>query len=371
MSLLNNIRPQRGASGTVSFFGVVKAFDISEKGQFVVVQVVNHDQSPGEERRVALNPESNYTQKNPKYDRPTIADLTKGKMKTEIGGTIRIENAYQDRNTGTWMARWISTALKSPEQGIVRVLGEARVGTLVTNPQTNKSYRALDILDSKNAKPVRTLGELDEAVKAAVTGVHGSAFIRIREFDAQGKADYEGIFVSGGGAADAAERAERVMSSKNENFSRLRDALAKSDVGPAMAVEVVPTFRVFFGSESATKSQLDALFCAHSQRENGEGPAYSKGFTTVLAHFHKYQDSNEVFCAGALTTGSNATFSRVGASFEVEGVVAGAENIDTAESGLSGAAPSEDELPPEIDLDAAMGAAAPPAARPAAPGPSF
>lgn len=369
MSLLNNIRPQRGNSGTESFFGVVKAFDISEKGQSVVVQVVNPDQTLGEERRVALNPDTEYKQTSPKYDRPSVESLTKGKMKTEIGGTIRIERAYQDRNTGTWMARWIGTALKTPEQGFVRIFSEARVGALIS-PTTEgvKPYRPLDILDSAGAVQVRTLGELDEAVKAAVMGKHGSAFIRIREFDAEGKADYEGIFVSGGGAADAAARAERVMSSRNENFTRLREALSKSDVGSAMAVEVVPTFRVFFGAESGTQRSLDAQFCG---KREGEESYYSKGFTTVLAYFHRYDDSNEVFCAGAMTVGSKAVFSRVGASFEVAGAVAGAENSDSIETGATGAAPADDDLPPELDLDAAMGEAAPPASRPAPSGPAF
>lgn len=368
MSLLKSIRPQQGTSSTVSFFGVVKAYDITESGQAVIVQPVNADKTLGEERRVMLNPDAKYNRANPKYDRPTIADLTKGKMKTEIGGTIRIENAYQDRNTGTWMARWIGSALKTPDQGFVRVFQEARVGTLISTGDGTKTYRALDILDSGSAIPVSTLAELDEAVKKAVIGSHGSAFIRMREFDAEGKADYEGIFVSGGGAEDAAARAERVMSSNNENFAKLRSALAKSDVGPSMAIEVVPTWRVFFGSESATQRSLDTLFCA--QRDDNKG-AYSKGFTTVLAHFHKYDDSSEFFCAGAMTPSRDAKFSRVGESFEVAGVAAGAETNASVDSGLTGAAPTDDDLPPAMDLDAAMSAEAPAAARPAAAGPSF
>lgn len=369
MSLINSIRPQTGGrSNTESFFGVVQQYDITNEGQSVVVRVLNPDRSLGEERRVALNPNTNYKQTSPKYDRPTIADLTKGKMKTEIGGTIRVENAYSDRNSGTWMARWIGSALKTPDQGVVRIFPEARVGAMVV-PEGGKAYRTIDVLDSNKAKPVRTLAELDDAVKAAVSGAHGSAFVRVREINAEGKMGYEGIFVSGGSTTlPAEERVERAMNSKNENFTLLRNALAKADVGADTTVEVVPTFRLFFGSESGTQRSLDALFC--TARESGTG-SYSKGFTEVLAHFHKYPDSEELFCAGAMTAGSNAQFSRVGASFEVAGDVAGAENVDTAEAGLSGAMPADDDLPPELDLDAAMSAPAEAEPRPASPGVAF
>jgi len=353
MSLIQAIRPNSGGrrNTTDSFFGVVKSYHIEDEAvPYVLVSVVGTDK----ERRVALNPDTKYNRPNPKYDRPTIADLTKGKMKTAIGGTVRIESAYEDRSTKTWLARWVGSALKTPEQGIVRSFDEARVGSLVTK-QDGKTYRPLDILHSDRAIPVCSLKELDTAIADAITSSNG-AFIRIREPDAAGKSSYEGVFVSGGRAdADVQTRIERALGSDNANFKLLRTALAESDAPEGSLVEVVPTHRVFFGSESATQRTLDAIFCGKLD----DNRTYSKGFTDLLATFHYHEGSEDLMCVSAIPKFNPALFSRVGMSFESDGE-AGAESVESAASGASGAAESDadDQLPPEMDLEEAMSAPA-------------
>lgn len=357
MSLINKLRPGRGASRVENFFGEVRAFNLDQNPPYITVAVLG----TGEERRIGLNQGIAFKPNEKGYERPGLEAFTKGKSKTEIGGTLMIESATYDPKSAIWQARWISTALKTPDQGRVAVLTECKVSPLIKPEGGGNAWRRLDALDSAKAERVNSMEGFDAAIREAIEARNG-ALVRLHTVDADGKDAYEAFSVSGGRGASIEERIQNAFNTKNEKFAALRAAFAEGLVGEGDTVEVVPMSSAFFGRESATKGNLDNNFIAATD----EGRQYSRGFTSALVTLHYYEGSDDLFVANALPLdGARAQFSRVGQSFDPK--AAQAEAGPPAHEGEAASA-GDDDLPPEMDLEQAMGQAPAPASRSALPG---
>lgn len=349
MSFANQLKG--GKAPAESFFGILKALHTDGQPMpFAVVQV----QGTGEERRVALNPNSKINLKEGQ-ERPEIKSFVSGKQKCEIGGTLRVETAYHDRATGLWLARWMNTALRNPDAGYTRDWSEVRVGALVKNPSTGSDYRPLDVLDSSRAVRVTTLAELEAAVSRAVADRnYGNAFVRYHGIDDEGGTAIRGVLLSGGkpdGASDE-ERVQRALSSEQNTAKELKSYLANGDAAPNDTFEVVPAMRLMFGADSAKNKRLDALFCTTS--EDG-ARTYSKGFTAAAVTVH-YRDDGSHMVVSAVPKSPDGEFNSVGANFKYEVASESAHDAD---------------LPDEMDLGAVMNDAPPAAARPRPTAPGF
>lgn len=311
------------------FFGVVQAYDTASTPKSVTVLV----QGTNEVRKVHLDTsEKTIASLNLKegFTRPDVDAFEKrGKSKTDIGGTLLIEGALPEAD-GSWKARWISSAVYSPNSGNAVTFQEARVSALIESGN-GKPYRTVDALVPEGARRVTNLVELDAAIRDAVA-VHGNAFIRATNTET-GKVK---VLTLSGGAMDAPleTRMLRVTGKQGyQEFASAIDHCSANDV-----VEVVPMKRIMFGDDSATKKRLDDTFTNVGR----EGARFSKGFTELMVITQTRDDGSE-FVTGATPANYKPEFSSVGKSFNPE-AAAPIQHQDAAAGSDPGEHPSDAEL---------------------------
>jgi len=326
------------------FFGVVKSIDVPN----AVMDVV--DVESGEARKVALDQEAKITLGEGRV-RPGIADFTKGKMKTEVGGTVRVEDALYDKASDTWKARWISSAVHSPEDGAVLVVKAGRVGALVAR-DGHPPYRALDIL-AGSAAPVTSADELRLALTNAIQS-EGNAFLRFTD----GKTESH-IHTAVGGRADApvTERIDRVLSdATTAKWMAAIDAHGKTE---GFQFEVIPVKRIYFGADSASKAALDKLFTRIVSDASGNATTVAKGFGELLVTLQNREDGSQ-FVTGAITKVAFGPLDRMGGTVGSSAAFVQADVTEDAAPDLG-----------DVDLDAMFAdvqESAAPQARHASPG---
>lgn len=287
------------------FFGEVVSYKVGQGSQdTVTVKVVG----TGEERTIGLDPNAKIENIKEGFDRPGVEKFArKGKSFTEPGGVLRIEDAVRDAQSGTWQARWISSALHQPKDGYVLNAADARVSPLLESKTPGGSpYRMVDILQGEQARRVVTAEQFEAAVVAAVKEA-GAAFIRVSD----GQGQVRSVTLNGGRLSDDVNaRVDSVLA--DERFVAARGAIGMG-LSPGEVVEVVPMKRMFFGADSATSKKLDAMFLQAS--EDGQ-PAKARGFGEVLLTVQVRDDGSE-FVSGAIPKSYGTKFSFVG-KFDVK-----------------------------------------------------
>lgn len=336
------------APKTERFFGEVVGYDVASTPNVVTVK---HSVT-GDVRKVVLDT-SIEVKVGDGQKRPDVADFAKrGKMKTEIGGFIRIEGASLDATAGVWKARWITGAVQDPSEGHVATFAEARVGQLRKGANGN-AFRALDVLDGEKTARVADAGALQTAVADAIRS-HGGALIRCAQKDS-GELGVRTIFA--GRAEPGVDRVEKALA--DPELAKVTDWIAGKSASDVC--EVVPLKRHFFGKDAATHPSLDRSFIGTS--EDGH-KTFMKGFTTILASFKKHEDGS-AFVSSA--TAARFGFDRLG-KFEpftdtspapANGVTAQAPAPQAPEAAATPASPSIDDVDTfdfigEVDLDEMM-----------------
>jgi hypothetical protein len=306
-----------GAGSTERFFGTVKAFNTSAEIPHIVVTTAD-----GQDRKVALNPDSKNLNIKEGYERPALSKFQAGKSKTEIGGVLRIEDAFLDRKTGMHMARWVSSALPRADSGYVTT-ATARVNTLRSR-DNGPDYRSVDVLDEAAIARPESASALVAAVHKAVE-THGAAFIRLTD------GEQVNTRLLSGGRSDLpiAERLAKVDA--DDKFQALIEAVQRDGIA-GVVLEVVPAERLFFGAETAGNKKLDKLFTATNtvEREGGDVTyVNAKGFAEVMLTVHVREDGSKMV-VGALPKAWNTPFTKAGPIAMADGATFATGAPDTA-----------------------------------------
>lgn len=325
------------------FFGVVAAYEDGPDGS--ANNIVRLDMPDGSERRVALNPNSVIKNLKEGFERPPISDLaTTGRKGVVPGGEVLVEDAFLDRATGVYMARWVGAAVHRPGGGFTLDTKAAKVGPLIT-PEEGSPYRTVDVMDVDAATKVTDLAGFEAAIADAIV-VSGGATVRFANADGQ-----VGTRLITGGRHETDD--ERVAAARSHpTYNEFAEVFEKGGMAAGEIMDVVPTQRLFFGADSATNRRLDSIFVS----ESSEGKQYSKGFTDVLLTA-KAREDGSAFVTNAIPKSWESTYTAAGVWPELDalGVSDGPEQA--AES-------SANELPPEVDLSEVAQQAAKPSPSP-------
>jgi len=204
-------------------------------------------------REIKPNPDSEYA-------RPEIADLEK---KIKVGGIIRADGAFFDKDKDAFSARWLKKLTAGPDEGMVYI-GAARVSPVLERKDgSGKKFQTVELLNDE-AQVVTNEDELKAALTAALeSNVPGNpiAMLRVSNEDRSDVASFIIDAKTQGKEADyARETGEKSLErhlSDNEAFKHRYDTVVGKVFGNAeepLQVEVVSGSRFNVGPKTMSNT---------------------------------------------------------------------------------------------------------------------
>lgn len=278
---LKAARQQTSSLPPTSTFPVhVTGYDLKSQPNLLIGQRLD----TGEQVKVFMRPDP-YAEQRSKQ-RAEIADFAAppfdavkreaNKSATELGGVIRVDRAFLDKNTGFWNAGWMKPLSHTPSEAQIKVV-QARINKPAKNEASGREFFSVDMLETNKARSVSSAKELNDALTAGfAVATGGSPLVAIRVKDSDGE-HFEHIQLTamvkpeGGYAYPAPPEASAERFLKTETGTALLEVAGQEGV----TIEVIPGSRTFPGKDTLANlikneklAEVDKFYRI-SETENG------------------------------------------------------------------------------------------------------